>query len=46
MPALWTVGVGKGMVRKLKGGIDLVHNKYNATFLMLLANHRLLFYKI
>ncbi len=35
-----------GLVRKPKGGIDLVHNKYNATFLGLLADHRTLFYKI
>ncbi len=37
---------GKGLVRKLKGGIDLVHNKYNAAFLGVLAYHRPLFYKI
>ncbi len=37
---------GKGLVRKLEEGIDLVHNKYNTTFLGVLADHRPLFYKI
>ncbi len=41
----WWV-VGKGLVRKLKGDIDLVHNKHNRTFLGVLANHTPLFYKI
>ncbi len=37
---------GGGLVRKLKWGIDLVHNKYNTAFVGVLANHKPPFYKI
>ncbi len=39
-------GAGKGLVRKLEKGIDLVHNKYKTTFLGVLANYGPLFYNI
>ncbi len=32
------LGAGKGLVRKLEEGIDLVHNKYNTTFLGVMAS--------
>ncbi len=32
---------GKGLVRKLEEGIDLVHNKYNTTFLGVLVDHKI-----
>ncbi len=37
-------GVEKGEITEK--GTNEVHNKYNTTFLGVLANHRLLFYKI
>ncbi len=46
MLARWMVGARKGLVRKLEEGIDLVYNKYNTTFLGVLADHMPLFYRI
>ncbi len=37
-------GAGKGLVRKLEEGIDLVHNKFTTTFLVVLADHMPLFF--
>ncbi len=47
MPMMDGWGDWKGVGEKTeRGGIDLVHNKYNTTFLGVLTNHRPLFYKI
>ncbi len=44
-PMMDSGGLERGWSENWRG-IDLVHNKYNTTFLGLLADHRLLFYKI